>query len=316
MSTPIIALYAGGPLGPSEIAQNLAATQAAGWNTIILSLFHIGNPQNQGQSWGDIIFNGSPMVVSQGQYVADASWPANVAALKQTGAITKVYASIGGGQPVVDFGTLQTIYEQNGNSFSGTMLEANFQVFRKTFPAIDGIDMDVEDTYDQPSFVAFCQMLIGMGFDITFCPYTQPSFWTGSLAALQQSNPGAVKWWNLQCYAGGAGNDPGTWADAITQAIPGFATGGYIVASDWSRWYNTQYHYWDGDCPPAVTALLSGFAGEPSLGGGFIWNMDAILNDGPNPAGCGSAQTMADYAAAVAKAMPAAAPQAQAAVPA
>ena len=43
--------------------------------------------------------------------------------------------------------------------------------FAATFPAIDGIDMDCEETYDVPSFAAFCKMLIGIGFGITFCPY-------------------------------------------------------------------------------------------------------------------------------------------------
>jgi len=304
MSTPNIALYAGGPLGPTAITQNLRATQQVGWTTIILSLFHIGNPNNvQGQHWGDIIFNGAPMVVSQGKYVADPSWPGNVAKLKQNSFITQIYASFGGGITVVDFTTIQTIYNNNNNSFSGTMLEKNFQVFRQTFPAIDGIDMDCEDNYDQPSFVAFCQMLIGMGFAITFCPYQDPSFWTGSLAALQQSNPGAVKWWNLQCYAGGNGNDPQMWASAITQAIPKFPTDGFIVAGDWSRWYDKQQQQWNGDCPSAVTSLISSFAGESCFGGGFIWNMDQILTDGQNTAGCGAVETMADYVKALVNGM-------------
>jgi hypothetical protein len=55
VSTPNIALYAGGPLGPGAITHNLSATQQAGWTAIILSLFHIGNPEKPGLSWGDII---------------------------------------------------------------------------------------------------------------------------------------------------------------------------------------------------------------------------------------------------------------------
>ena len=70
-----------------------------------------------------------------------------------------------------DFETIKTIYNDNNNSFSGTQLEKNCKVFRATFPAIDGIDMDFKEAYDLPSFVDFCKMLIGMGFDITFCPY-------------------------------------------------------------------------------------------------------------------------------------------------
>lgn len=279
MNTPNIALYAGGPLGPGAIVQNLPATQQAGWTTIILGLFHIGRPEISGQNYGDIIFNGTPTVMS-GAYVADPFWPDNVAQLKQDGSsVTKIYASVGGGGPVEDYQTLQNIYQANGNSFSGTPLEQNFQLLRQTFPAIDGIDMDCEDNYDQASFVAFCEMLIGMGFDITFCPYTNQQFWTASLGQLQESNPGVVKWWNLQCYDGGNGNDPQNWAAAITASIPPFPTDGFIVAGDWTN-----------DSPSQVTSLISSFSGEASLGGGFIWNMDGILGGG---------STMEEYADAV-----------------
>lgn len=305
MGSSIIALYAGGPLGPANIATNLEAVQQAGWTAIILGLFHIGNPANEGQHWGDLIFNDMPAVVSQGTYAADPAWPSHVAALKSSGSVTQVYASVGGGAPVVDFATIKSIYQANANSFAGTDLEKNFQMLRDTFPAIDGIDMDCEETYDAPSFVAFCRMLAGMGFSITFCPYENPfpneAFWTDALAAVAQSNPGAVKWWNLQCYAGGGGNDPSDWAAEITKAIPSFSTDGFIVAGDWSRWWNARDREWEGDCPTAVTALISGFAAEPCLGGGFIWNMDQILDYGPNKAGCGSVIAMTDYVQAVAK---------------
>jgi hypothetical protein len=281
MNTPNIALYAGGPLGPSEISQNLAATQKAGWTTIILGLFHIGRPDITGQNYGDIIFNDS-MAISQGKYVADSSWPNSVAELKQAGSsVKKIYASIGGGLGVEDFQTIQKIYQSNGNSFSGTMLETNLQEFRQTFPAIDGIDMDCEDNYDQLSFVAFCEMVIGLGFAITFCPFAswEMSFWTASLAQIEKQHSGAVKWWNLQCYDGGLGNDPKNWADAITQAIPTFPTNEFILASDWTE-----------DSPSEVTTLLANFSGEACLGGGFIWDMDGILN---------GASSMADYVGAI-----------------
>jgi hypothetical protein len=89
-------------------------------------------------------------VVSRGEYVADAAWPSQVAALKSAGSVTRIYASVGGGEPVVDFATIKSIYTSNGNSFAGTDLEKNFQKLHDTFKAIDGIDMDCEETYDLP----------------------------------------------------------------------------------------------------------------------------------------------------------------------
>ena len=133
---------------------------------------------------------------------------------------------------VHDFQTIQTIYNDNNNSFSGTQLEKNCEVFRATFPAIDGIDMDCEETYDLPSFVAFSKMLAGLGFNLTFFPYdtNQMNFWTTALVQIEQAYPDVVKWWNLQCYDGGGGNNPQDWSDAIAKAAPGRQTQGYILA--------------------------------------------------------------------------------------
>jgi hypothetical protein len=286
MVTPNIAVYAGGPLGPDKIATNLQQTRAAGWTTIIIGLFHIGRPDIPGQQYGDIIFGGAPMVIQDGKYVLpDYSWPEAIAKLKGAGSsITQIYASFGGGGPVFDYTSLQIIYEQNGNSFAGTAVEKNFQLFRQIFSAVDGIDLDCEDNYDQPSFNAFCQMLVGIGFTLTFCPYTYESFWVSALSAIQMAPRAPVAWWNLQCYDGGTGNDPQSWANAITAQMGGFPTEAFVLAGADA-----------GPGPQGVQSLISGFASEPSLGGGFIWNMDEILASG---------STMADYVAAIRNGMP------------
>lgn len=299
MANPLnIAAYGEGIMYTPTLQQNMTAIQQAGWTSIILSLFHVS-------SAGDISFNDKP-VIQNGAYVGDPAWPAQVAQLQQGGStITQTLASIGGGG-VHDYQHIMGIYTGHNNTFQGTPLQQNFQAFYKTFPSVTLIDMDCEETYDQTSFTAFCEMLIAIGFGITFCPYAtgEMSFWTGSLAALEQTNPGAVKWWNLQCYDGGNGNDPDTWASAIQQAIPNFNTNGFILASDWSRFWNTQYSRWQGDCPAAVTTLLSGFKSEASVGGAFIWTIDqiidypGILKQHPDPASCGNVG-MTDYVAAI-----------------
>ena len=265
------AVYAEGCMYPASasiqpVKTTISQLQQSGFKTAILSLFHIGRDYaiSPKQVMGDIYFNNTP-VISKGSYVGDPIWPGLINSMIG-GTVTRVCASVGGGG-VMDFETIQKIYEGNGNSFANTNLMGNFQYLRKTFPTISIIDMDCEETYDQASFVAFCQMLIGMGFGITFCPYTYQSFWTGSLAALNTSNPGAVKWWNLQCYDGGGGNDPANWATAITQAVPGFSTVGYILAGDWTN-----------DTPSEVQALMGTFNKELCVGGGFIWTLDNIIS--------------------------------------
>ena len=306
MSDLNIAVYAGAALGESQIVTNLAATKQAGWTTVILGLFHIGYPPRWPEA--KIFFNDTG-VVDGGRYLADPGWPDNIAQLKQNSPITQIYASFGGGDPVQDFTTIHTIYKKNNNSFRGTSLQKNFKVFRKTFPAIDGIDMDCEDYYDTEdgrfnSFAAFCEMMIKMGFDITFCPYErqQQDFWVAMMKRILVSYPNRVKWWNLQCYDGGEGNNPEDWANAIKKAIPRFPTDRFILAGDWNRFYDTERKRWRGRCPEMVKKHISPFKQQASFGGGFIWQMDAILNPGRDMShsGCGSSKVdMKDYSEAI-----------------
>jgi hypothetical protein len=301
-----IAVYGQGILYPSSSLSALTPSiQQAGWTSVIFSLFHIGRT-SAGQIEGDIYYNDT-LIISNGAYVGDSGWPAMVNNLKG-GLVTTLLASVGGATPwVEDFQTIQAIYQGNSNSFEGTNLQANFNVLKKLFPAIDAIDMDCEETYDQVSFVAFCEMLIVAGFSITFCPYDsgEYDFWTGSLAELEEKYPGQVVWWNLQCYAGGSGNDPATWAGFITEALPGFNTDGYILASDWSRFWDSNYDMWEGDCPEAVAELLAPFAGDSAVGGAFIWTLDQILEydqlqkKHPDSACAGSGGSMTAYVNAI-----------------
>src|SRR5262249_44527117 len=147
----------------------------------------------------------------------------------QGGTISKLYLSIGGGGDVVDFTTIQRIYTNNGNSFNNTSLLKNLVVLRQAFPAIDGIDMDCEDIYDQASFVAFCKLVHEIGFEeITFSPFKNPDFWIGSL---QQLRP-LVSWFNLQCYAevDDPFPDPAIWTRLIKEKMPDFNTDNFILA--------------------------------------------------------------------------------------
>ena len=286
------------------LAANMRAIQTAGWTSIILGMLH---PHASGDVW----YNNT-QILSGGSYIGRAAWPGELLKLNQSGKI-RLLATVGGAPPWVDdFANIKSIYQKNKNSFAGTLLQRNFQVLFDTLPIISEIDMDVEETYDQPSFVAFCQMLNQIGFDITFCPYENDSFWTGSLKALNKTNPGAVRWWNLQCYAGGNRNVPQDWATEITNAIPGFNTTDFILASDWSRFLakpasNPASWYWDGDCPPAVQRSLAQLKAT-CVGGGFIWNIDQILGyaasqkEKADPIPCGNVG-MNDYVTAITQAL-------------
>lgn len=299
----IIAAYAEGAACPPNLASNLSAIKSAGWTNLMVSLFQVSVS-------GDISINGMNLI-SKGKYIGDTAWPNQLTELKLGGTIKTLLATFGGWDSA--FANIQEIYNAN-NTFEGTQLEQNCKVFRATFPMFDLIDMDVEYPDGQPAgaqecFIAFCKMWIAVGYNLTFCPYENMSFWTNSLIALEQSNPGAVKYWNLQCYAGGAANNPKDWAQAITTAIPGFDVSGYLMASDWTRFWNGTY--WDGACPSELTAFLESFTDEPSVGGGFIWTIDQILSyssdaqEHPDPNPCAADSDMEAYVAAIKNAFPA-----------
>jgi hypothetical protein len=307
ITIPKTAAYGQGILYPPNLTSSLISDmKASGLETLILGLFHVN-------ANGDIVFNDETIIqydesAKKSVYVGDSGWAAQLEELiGEDSTITQMEASIGG-WATGDYERIQAIYQDNGNSFENTAVQSNFQLFKSEFPTITLIDTDVEETYDQTSFVAFCQMLIAIGFGITFCPYNtgETDFWTGSLNALNTSNPGAVKWWNLQCYAGGTGNDPNTWAGYITAAISGFNTNGFILASDWTRFYNTQDQAWEGDCVPAVKSLMATFSGEAAVGGGFLWTIDQIeqyaadIEKIPDPAECAkSDRSLSDYIQAI-----------------
>src|SRR5262249_10519971 len=96
-----------------------------------------------------------------------------------------------------------------------SILYKNFAALKYTIPTIDAIDFDDEDNYDHKTIIDFAAMLAKIGYRITFCPYTNASFWVDCLYSLNTQNPGLVTQFNLQCYSGGTGNDPGEWIGAI-----------------------------------------------------------------------------------------------------
>ncbi len=286
----VIGAYVEGIIYPNPPANLYNEIKAAGWTNIILSMYHV-------DITGNISFN-NHRIVEGGNYIGRPEWPTLIADMKAGSKITSISASVGG-WGVTDFAHIKAIYNANNKSFAGTAMQENFRCLRRNFRAIDTIDLDCEETYDQPSFVAFCQMLIDIGYDISFCPYTFPSFWVNALYDLETYKPGAVKSWNAQCYIGGAPNVPRLWVNAIASAMPKFNTEGFIISGDRCRVPGRPD---TTDCPAEVASRLRDFAG-PYLGGGFIWTIDHIIKHQNDTASdCGKNVRMEDYVNAIADA--------------
>lgn len=282
------AIYGGGPFytGGQAVIDDL---KASGFTTVVAWAMHI-------QSNADLVFNDpNNLLVTNGDYVGDPSWPGLLADLKQgTTSVNRLIFSIGG-WGVQDFPNLKHLifptssdYPNNPQTGPNTQLYKNFAVLKAAIPTIDAIDFDDETLYDIPTTVAFANMLHDIGFNVTFCPYTMADFWVQCLYDLNAPTPGLVTGFNLQCYAGGAGNNPNTWIDAITNKMgKSFDAAGFVFPGLWCR---NGTGCAGGQCPSSIE---SSFQGWKPLGiqGGFIWLYDDIQKC-ENSGVCGAGNPM------------------------
>ncbi len=241
-----------------SVATTVSQLKNSGFTAAMLCQFHI-------YLNGDIHFNDAK-IISNGNYIGAPAWPDLINGIMVESSIKKIGASIGPAfKPIFD------IYVKNNNSFENTPIKSNFTELLKQFPSISFIDLDCEDDYVQPkAFNAFCAMLIEIGFSLTFCPYTEISFWVSALEYVETNYPGKVLWWNLQCYSGGYGNRDlayfDQWSKAISIALPHFSTDRFILAGDSTS-----------DTPSEVEAMMKDLSASASFGGGFIWTFDHII---------------------------------------
>jgi len=275
-------LYSGG----NAVINDL---KTSGFNTVIAWAVHV-TPS------GDLVYN-DPPIITGGKYVGPAGWPEQLASLK-TGAtsVDRLIFSVGG-WGVGDFPNIKALIEKDGIG-SDTALYKSFKALKDAIPTIDAIDFDDETTYDHNTTVQFSLMLHAIGFEVTYCPYTAQNFWIDCLYAVEQQVPGLVTAFNLQCYSGGAGNNPETWIQAIqTKMGTDFDANDFVIPG-LACMHNTP-NGGQGMCPSKMTSTLEGWnQGENNLKGGFVWRY-AHISQGD----CSGTVTTADYATAVKKAL-------------
>ncbi len=98
-----------------------------------------------------------------------------------------------------------------------TPLYRNFAAL-KTAWSLDAVNNDDESLYDVSSTVTFAKMLGQIGYKYTIAPYTNSGFW---VSLISQANAGLadpnllLDRVYLQCYDGGAGNNPAGWASTL-----------------------------------------------------------------------------------------------------
>jgi len=191
-------------LSPSLVA----TTKTSGYNTLILFLVNVNTN-------GDLVGPNNEPLVSNGVYNGNSSWGAQLASLKAAPSCINRIEMFTGGASGRSFPDIQSLVNSQGTG-SGSILYRNFQALYNA-THVDAICFDDESTYDLSTSVPFGRMLAALGMRVTLCPYTNQSYWASLLSQLGPYNAGSgsVDGVYLQCYDGGAGNDPGNWKSAL-----------------------------------------------------------------------------------------------------
>jgi F5/8 type C domain-containing protein len=260
------AVYGGGPFysGGQSVMNTL---RASGFTTVVLWAIHVH------ADTGDLYLN-DQLVVSNGQYVGNADWPAQLRTLKQAPtSVNRIEVSVGSAGPD-DWGAIASLISQGGTGTS-SILYRNFQALRSATGA-DAINDDDEQHYDLNSTTSFARMVISQGYTFTLVPYTNMGFWRSV-----KSNLGAsVDRVYLQDYAGGTGNDPGAWASSLGMPV------------DPGLWSKHGSGCTTGDSPTDVGNKMQAWKASAGIPGGFMWLYDDIQ-------ACAGQYPASAYAAAI-----------------
>jgi hypothetical protein len=245
-------LYSGGPLY-STAGTYRDTIRASGFTTIVLWTLHIYGD-------GDLVLNDMKLV-DNGVYVGRSAWPSEVAAFKTgTTSVNRIEISIGS-WGVADFETIKSLIAAEGTGQTSSLYK-NFLALKNAIPSLDAVSYDDESCYDVSSSVALAVMLKDMGYkNITLCPYTRSSYWKGVYDNVNSQRPGTVDRVYLQCYAGGASNNPGTWN--------GYFSGLKVSPGLWC--------YSNGQTPAQVETKMSAWWGNYDIAGGFMWFLDDMI---------------------------------------
>lgn len=153
-------------------------------------------------------------ICRDGEYVFANEQPHyvdDVKALKQwpTG-IERIEICIGGWGNE-SYSRIRDLINSEGTGPS-SILYRNFKALKEAIPEIDTVNNDDEHCYDASTAVRFHVMMSTLGYKTTVAPYTNKPFWQNLVEQLNQSRPGACDRVLIQCYDGGAYNNPTDWA--------------------------------------------------------------------------------------------------------
>lgn len=148
-------------------------------------------------------------VCKDGKYVFGNTQPnyvSDIKKLKQAPTtISRIEICIGGWGNK-SFSRIKELINSHGVG-SSTILYKNFKALKNAIPEIDAVNNDDEYCYDVATAVKFHQMMYELGYKTTVAPYMNRSFWENLVSQLGDRCDRVL----IQCYDGGAGNNPSDW---------------------------------------------------------------------------------------------------------
>lgn len=244
--------------------------KASGFTTIILSSFYI-------RANGDV-YSGDDSkhpIIRNGRYVGNKAWLKRVASLKQQpSSITRIEILLEGrwyNQPPNTFDFIKDWTDaahtapgiSTGTGRNSTLYKI-CKVLKEELGA-DAICIDDEAVYHSPSIVQLGKMIGELNMHMSLCPYKNKPYWK---AIIDGSQPGLIDAVYLQCYDGGARNEPGPWNDSLDADIPVYPI--FLCRGAFSTCDSTH----NSKTPAAIQSEMARFKkGYPGITGGAIWQM-------------------------------------------
>ena len=193
-------------------------------------------------------------VCKDGKYVFGNTQPnyvSDIKKLKQAPTtISRIEICIGGWGNE-SFSRIKELINRHGVG-SGTILYKNFKALKNAIPEIDAVNNDDEHCYDVATAVKFHQMMYELGYKTTIAPYMNRSFWENLVSQLGDRCDRVL----IQCYDGGAGNNPSDWHLGNRAVHAG------------------RMNYQEGGVDACV-AQMESWKKNNGVSGGFIW----VYND-------------------------------------
>ncbi len=179
--------------------------KSSGFTTLIAFAMHV-------DADGTLQIGGGP-VCSNGVYIGPANWSSLINTVKTPPTTVTRYEVCIGGWLDSSYDNIKSLINSQGIG-PGSILYRNFQALKSAVPGIDAINDDDEQTYDLNTTVGFANLLGGLGYKFTTAPYTAQSFWVSLNNSITNCD-----YIYLQCYAGGAGNNPVQWNSAFGHGV-------------------------------------------------------------------------------------------------